>query len=131
MAERVLNHGPLVPDPAARRWVDEIPRIRPRSAKEPATPQAPSDWRALAVVTALAMVLGFAQGARVSLPEDIPRSALAHGTSDTTGTLETISAARTLWRPVGSTATAPREDLTPDVWRPAGSDFHGVHEPAP
>jgi len=126
MEERVLDHGPLTPSLAARAAANDLPRVRPRRlALERGRRFAPSsDWRALAIVTGLAMVLGFAQGARVALPAAAASEAAlrAPEPSPAPGSVR-LPGARTFWRPAGSTAVPPEPATDPSVWLPEGSGF--------
>ena len=112
------NTGPgSAGDPAG------IPRVRPRSGQPDG--RDVSSWRELALVASVAMVLGFAQGARVAVgaaeaptPAHTPIALEAPKAEASAGTEPGRTAIGRFWRPVGSTATRPSARLTPRRWSP-------------
>ncbi len=130
MLERVSEPRPSSTVPAApatpATGIAELgPRVRPRLR-----PAAPADsparglvWKDVARVTAVALVLGFTQGARIAIAGgDTPAlAALTAGAGSPAGTVELDAIRGPMWRPAGSIAERTATVMRPVLWQPAGS----------
>lgn len=122
MVQRVQQLWPSSPTPASTpdRVAEIGPRARPRLRPEP----DPLEWRELAIVAAVAMVLGFAHGAAAvvgpgTLPEPDARESAT--SLEAAGSLEPDALLGPFWRPAGSTAERPEAALAPVLWQPKES----------
>ena len=103
-----------------------LPRVRPRRTQA-TTAEPGASWRELVVVSTVAMVLGFAQGASVavgsaSAPEPAPAIATEPepaGTAHSNSSAPAVSGR--FWRPAGSSAEPPEAHLKPRRWDPTVS----------
>jgi hypothetical protein len=123
MVQRVQQLWPSFPIPGNTpdRLAEIGPRARPRLRPE----ADPLEWRELAIVAAVAMLLGFVHGAAavvgpVTLAD--PEILEASTPSEAAGSLEADSVRGPFWRPAGSTAQRPQARLEPVLWQPEGSD---------
>ncbi len=124
MVERVYDPGPSFTITAAMpdRIAEIGPRARPRQRPE----ADPFEWRELALVAALAMLLGFANGAIAVVGTSEASSPDASVVEDmetgAAGSLESDALRGSLWRPEGSIAVRPLRDLQPVLWQPHGAN---------
>ena len=128
MLERVLEprRSFRVQADTTARIAEIGPRVRPRlrpTAPGPSAATTGLAWKDVALVSAVALVLGFTQGARIAMagseaqtPAGIPAAA------PPAGELELDAIRGPMWRPAGSIAERPASALRPVLWQPARSN---------
>ena len=117
------------PIPAEPADPGGLPRVRPRH--EHAPQDETTAWRELVIVAAVAMVLGFAQGASVAVGSISPPAREATPVEPgpavyVPADVHSAAISSRFWRPAGSIATPPTTQLTPRKWTPKKAAGHST-----